>query len=557
MVVSTVETVVTHGAHAAATIVKSIVVTVMTVAKEVVSAVIQTVEDAVGFIAAALKRIGAEIVSIVNFLKALFDWDDILTTHDVVEQYLGLSKVRINQAIQQTADRATNAIDLFKQEVDQKFPDWIKEANKIGAPPGTYSSGENRPPQGIQSNYVQSMAAHNVHHMSSNDVLPLGSGIEAGAGAFTATLGTNFDGFQSSAASNMQSTDLADLLKNPEHLIGLGLGELLKIVQSLIHGALTVADILVQAVAKALEAAIDAIYDMCTGEIKIPYVTDFYENIVMKGKGRKLTIFSLFALAGAVPATIAWKLATGKEEPIFTTSQYTQFMAATGADYTWIPVPGEAQQRTRTPLVGEEVVRILSAVLGFVNGIAQVLWGIAVTLGDLIWLASTAVGGVWNPKFERPLIFFLIGAQLVSLAANFPYGTDFAVRSDQLAFAMWLVPVVALASSLVSTVSEVWSYPGDPALNAAIGAVFLGLTIWLWIWRATETDASDGGIAEGFANLFASFTSLVQGLRLIDHPIVQVGAVALDAVVFLANTIIAIVRASVAAAEAANPPPPP
>lgn len=551
VVISTVETTVTHAVTAVVSTVKSIVVTVVDAAKKAVDAVLQTVEDAIDFVAAALKRLGADIASVVDYLRALFAWDDILLAHDVIARYLEQSEHMVLEAVQQSGAKASASIESFRAQLDAKFEDWKKSILGLGSPSQAMSGYEAKPRQDIQSNYLGSMLDHNAKHIKPDAAPSFPSAFNQGVEQFTNALGAGLENYISGVPSLLESANLQEIFSSPANMLDKGLAFILEIVKQIADAALGAAETLVQAITAALQTLLQASYAFCSQRINIPIVTSFYENVVMKGNGQ-LSILSLISLMAAIPATLSWKIINADDKPLFSEAERTQFLSISGNQYNWISLPDDPTHSKRSPILPADVVRRLGIGMGFTNAAAQLVWGIAVTLGDAIWLIKKVAVGPGNPKFARPLVFLMLGGQLLAVVATFPWGTNFSLPMDQLAFAMWASYFVPFISNIIAIFSEVWQWPGDAAVSAGYGAVYIALTIALWVTRSSQPTVPDRGVLEGVANLFTGLTYLAQGLRLVPNPIVAVLAIGADAAMYLANMIMAIIRA---AADARSPVP--
>jgi hypothetical protein len=371
---------------------------------------------------------------------------------------------------------------------------------------------------GIQSNYVLSLYSHNINNLTDKDTPSFSSALElAGENIFNAFSDVTSD-FIQRVPELILNSNLMEALQDPQALLQDGIEILLHAAKFLVDESLQLATRLVGALVHLIDSLIDAVYDLCSTRIVIPYLTDFYEQTIMKGNGRQLTIFSLMSLSAALPLTVVWKISSAVDDPVFTPQQHDDFLKLTGDQFNWISLP-QVLGRSATlideqRIIDKDTATKIGIVMGYVNCVATAVWGITSRYGDSLWVPKAVTGNefIENPKFLKPASYFLIGSEALYFVSAFPWSTDFENQADQLAFAMWASQIIPTGSNVASVISSEWSEFGDPLLTGSYGIFYLILTTALWCTRdyKTNKDSKISNIEEGMNNILGALTWLPQ-----------------------------------------------
>jgi hypothetical protein len=541
VIVSTVETTVEDVASGAREVMRAVVVTVVTGVRDAVTglirawdAVVQTVEDALDFVRGLLRTVGARIHELLDYLKDLFEWDDILATQRVMEKYLVEMRTPLKVAVDGAGSAAVGAIRSFRARVDREFDSWrgVVDGRQLQARKAAVRSA---PASGIRSSYFFSMLSHALEAAKPSRP-DLGDRLQR-------VLSDTFQRLEREVAAGLgtlpdrvRAAGLENALADPERLVGAGIDLLLACVQAVADTALELGETVVRAIADIIDVLLDALHDFCTTRISLPLVTDFYEQVVMEGDGSEMTPFSMIALLAAIPMTVAYKAISGRDEPVFSESQSAEFLRRAGSDYDWIRSPfggATAPRGAKLPLSQGTLLRIGWA-QNWIYAASLLAWGTAATVGDSRWVIQSAVGIPTNFKFEKPLGYVVLGAQAVCLRMSMPLATDFARPVDQLNFAIWASQVLPLVSNCVAVGVESWGNYFDAAATGGYGVAYLALILALWVQRDQE-EAADRRVnaLEGVTNLFASLTLIPQLGKYMKGPAV-VAIPLLDAFSYLA-----------------------
>jgi hypothetical protein len=345
VLVNRVEVTIVDDITKAETTVKTLVVTAINAVNEAAYAVIQSVEEAIDVVGGFFKRLGADIAKVVAFLKELFDWGDILNLQRVMFTYISNLGPFLTQVTQSVLDKASDAIETVKHDVDRRFGQWRDAVIGAGAQRQANTTSTS-PPMDIKSSYVSTMLSYN-----------LGGGPGKAGRTPGAIAATQQDGLLDLAASISKDwlSSIGDTwigvpgtvahspigsIHDVRTFFSAGIELLLNSVQALFDAIIDSLDDLVHGLKDHIAALIQALIAFGVEPLpRIPVVTDFYDKVVMRGKGAALSPLSLVALAGATVGSVTYKAVTGGSAPLFTDAEADAFCAMTPAEYTWLGNP--------------------------------------------------------------------------------------------------------------------------------------------------------------------------------------------------------------------------
>ncbi|MBD3630862.1 LamG-like jellyroll fold domain-containing protein [Cyclobacterium sp.] len=367
---------------------------------------IHTVQHAVEAVKGVLAKVGATVEGAINFVKALFDWEDILETQQFTEELLKsvMTSTRANLATTKTKTVAWtqnlklethNWLENLKSSANQH-----KSAIKEDAVPGKRSN--------VKGTYIQNMVgSHGKDAVLDGDE---GGGLDPG---------------QSQQQLDKIHTDHTTKV---EHING-ALGNLHLfsgtefsmevIVDRLIELFETIADNLFDLMIAGLEWFFDQLAllleeldKMLAYRVDIPLVTRLYEHVIMKGNGSQLTLYSLSALLGAIPTTITYKLATGSEQGPFYGEELSRYRNVLGAALQ--PISPEQAERDRQLVIQQKAsLGLGGCFLGFIA---------------ISGIFNTIVNGTKIPSLGLKRVTFALNG--VFQLTQFPLGSTFALQSN-------------------------------------------------------------------------------------------------------------------------------
>ncbi|MEW1616561.1 MULTISPECIES: LamG-like jellyroll fold domain-containing protein [unclassified Streptomyces] len=481
--------------------VEHLVLTVVNKAKEVFYAVIQAVDHALEAVAGVLEKLGSDIKKIVQFLKDLFNWQDVRNTQRIMHTYFNNliytgkkdQPAFIPQVLRGALAIGAEGLESLKQAVDQRIDEWREHLVEAGTQHKLHDSAT-APPQNVKSGYVQHMTSSTFQSasqsQSGSQVHASGwSGLDTSVVEGTAiALGEKW----LTAVGKTWESLPQQILNSPlgavhdvKSLLLDGVEILLNTLEALIDALINSVVDLIEGLEQLLEDIFEGLYKIGNQELHIPILTPFYEKIVMGNNGEKLCGLGLMCLLDAMPVTFVYKLLNDGKAP-YTTQETEAFVRLLPTQYTWLKNPfAPTASRTGDPPISNVALDAIA-----MGGV--IVLGIGATASDICYSRETVgpavgsfLGNQWrykwgvrtHPGWQK---FFT----LLVVAGNFAVmvGTVLALvnaaksnsgQEKSLAAVGFLLAFVVTGSSLVGAVaSQTWSF-GDATVQtlAAIGSL--------------------------------------------------------------------------------------
>jgi outer membrane protein assembly factor BamB len=268
--------------------------------ERIVHSVVSSVKDALGAIANFFEQIGAEIAKVIQFLRALFDWGNIIKTHDILRDVFNASLTISSDKLKNTSKFLDSVKSLAKVQPAPQFRDG-QSLNAIGqSPPSEKEAGISANANSVQGKSMRQKTATTT---------PLS--VERTGGAMPDASAKPEDMFTIVAGALPKLADsILDL--SPQDLYG----QLQEIGRKAANAGIVSAVQSMSQVMGTLATTMDWTRDVLNAKINIPFVAELYEWVT----GRPLTIMSVLCLALAIPVNVAYAiftLATGKARFFF------------------------------------------------------------------------------------------------------------------------------------------------------------------------------------------------------------------------------------------------
>lgn len=312
---------------------------IVQIGKQVVSFVIKTISDVLSFISWLLKTIKVGIETLIEWLGFIFDWDDILATHNFFKfmsnqtlNYFGAVIKNAETPITQLFD---NLIDRVNKMPAFQIPGEL-DMNLLTAIPSqtqNLSSAGQKDLQNIITNPGFNFTTYQTEHGGvSGEAQYVGGGnVSTTVDLTDKTVQAQFEQVLKDILNTLKDglksfeqvfKDIGTLIKNNE----LTLGNLAKVIsKDVIVGILTFAKDLFISFIDLADLMIELIISTINSKINIPFISGLYSHIT---DGNDFTLLDSFALLGAIPTTIGYKLLTGeapfKQETGIETLSYEQ-----------------------------------------------------------------------------------------------------------------------------------------------------------------------------------------------------------------------------------------
>ncbi|MDP5190637.1 LamG domain-containing protein [Rheinheimera baltica] len=298
-VVSTIE----HTFENVLDAIKVAVVYVYESATKVVAYALHTIEHAITAVTGLLNKVGATVMGAINFIKALFDWDDIKESRQFIEVILKSSLA----ATQAKLDDIHINIDNYLSDFEGKAIAQIESLKSTKSEqPGILNSHSSGDRQNVKSSYVSNLLTNHIHKAD----MP-------GSANHSVDVNPTLDFNQIKLEHGDKLTHIqqvsgsTELFSNAAPSLSTVFDRVLDLLESIVKGAVGVAKAGLDWMFKSLKKLLDDLDALLKYPIKIPLVTRLYENIIIND-GSKLTGYGLASLIGAIPTTIMYKLATGE-----------------------------------------------------------------------------------------------------------------------------------------------------------------------------------------------------------------------------------------------------
>ncbi len=267
--------------------------------------VIKTVGDVMAHVAAFLKKLEVLIDDILKFLRALFDWKQIIEVHDVIHQYV--------------LDNVTGlktGLDTISKDMQHEFGTIKTDlAKALGVPADTSSKNPSlsqlKLPHGLGQSSLLGLTQKVVPFSSQCMSISKGSKSRFvmqklkshGSQKVTIPMSPNKMG-TAALPKDLEKTilDMWGVVSQPGSILQLTFPEILGLLDDLLNLVMDIAEALGDAVIDVIKWAIEVIETPFTTEIDIPFLSELYKTIT----GKPLTILDLFCLVLAVPTSMSF-----------------------------------------------------------------------------------------------------------------------------------------------------------------------------------------------------------------------------------------------------------
>lgn len=282
-------------------------------------AVVQYVQDAFDLIesvlAAAYETVANFFERTFEWLGTLFDWKDILRTHDALSYTFKQVLDFIPLAVDDVRKKTDRGLVDFQKDIDDVFRmlkgeagnsslGGLAQSNRKTYPAFTHSAANNIVMNGVMNN----AGAAKVSSVSSRafDSAPISSLMkELDLVTGPAMKSPEFSNLQTYMATATSSTD---------SIFTQSLSQLLDLVQKLLTALVSGVKAVIAAAFDAVATIVKFIHEFLTAEWDIPFITAFYRYITTDAahpQGSALTLLDLLSLVIAIPTTVFYKVLKG------------------------------------------------------------------------------------------------------------------------------------------------------------------------------------------------------------------------------------------------------
>ena len=472
--------------------------------------VINTVTDAVNAVTTLFEQFEVEAAEIVDFLKGVFEWNDIVETQFVLQAVLQNAIPTIQQELQGIEQTINNQFDSWRSTIDQRIDSIIDTFSTQTVEDGREAATDEQPGD-VQSSYLQTSINTYGGDSTTIGFTPTPedqSTIERAITQIQNALAANVNIIKQEAID----ANVWELFSSPEAIFNYSVVVVVDVLKTMIDTALIL-----------IEAGIDLIFDLISdilgildtvmkSRIYIPFVTDLYESVI--SPGNTLNLYSLFALLGAAPFTITYKTLKGHKP--FDEQALAASRQLSPANYRMMLTATSSKKSSPSPYLPLVIVS---------NGLAFVASGAMIAASGLATLDGLAQGSVltfarW--KVAAELVIQLCGTPIYLGDSTGNFQTSLY---DSLIWVSQFIPLLLDGASVVTdstgnlaqTFFKTFSDIVKPGATFAYGIfhafAFLGLAIDEIVVGA-HGSASDIAIAEvqailkGIINLISTLIEL-------------------------------------------------
>lgn len=300
---------------------------------------INTIEDAVNAVHSIFISIGVAVEDVINFVRSLFDWEDINNTRQVLEYLLNQTGPCLNTMLKQFGTVAEG----FFSGLETKLSDAASElsGNSLFQNQSISSLGTSafNPSQSSAGNVgAASAPAGSASAFTSNptshwvvDKMVAYGGNSTGLaftpvsqlGTLWTTFTTDFQNVEADLKSALQNIQVlftgektpSGQTGNPSNAKNVGITAVIDLLQDLLKAVLAFADAVIQTFLQMVELVTSALASYLAQPLTdIPLLSSLYQ----KECGEPMTVAGLIALAAAVPLTVGYKILNATTNPPFT-----------------------------------------------------------------------------------------------------------------------------------------------------------------------------------------------------------------------------------------------
>jgi hypothetical protein len=444
--------------------------------KQLMNLVIATFEDVVSAVKTAIRAIGRAVDDAIHWLKALFDWGDVINTKRVL-------KAGINGLMTQLATNLTDpesphyAKTIFNTYYDEDVKDKVKNAFKNissifaqGKSLSTISSAapfpsnsptgpdalhptnvsDSQTNNGTQTNYVNT---HVTNYTGNGGTFPPQQMSSDPTNLFTVLYNNITENLvQNNGFQPMETVgSLQTIFTDPKSFADVAMYDIITAMEDSVLAILDIIEAVFDSLIDLGGMALTGFQDVMNKTIDIPIISWIYKKI----SGDPLSLLDLMCLCGAVPATIVYKLTFGMPDanPPFTPAQAEELENTYASNFPWPAFAG-----------GSSGVSLTGALLGGAPfpgaGPLMVLNAVTYAIFDDFTDLSAYSAATTPTLAPDPITTFFSWASIVTtmvsqwLTAPFDIFVSQSTTAEQMTLALWSLNFIPVLNGLVFTVGS-------------------------------------------------------------------------------------------------------
>jgi|GEM_PF-3631501 hypothetical protein len=357
-------------------------------------------------IAAGIEAVANDVYEaikrVIEWLKMLFDWQDIINTHKAImyvvkqslftnlENAVAGAETDVSKWFGSLKTDVTNVFDNLEQHFDSStsFNDYANNAQStFPSLASSLASSSGNALAGTTTLNTQQQHASKCHYVKSRSQSSFGTmgttPTASSSDPTTAIVQAIQTGIMDPTNANGQSlftsfsNELLDFLNdtfsNPSDFFDLVILAFLESAKDLVLFIIDVLEAVLEAFLQLLEDALKQLEGMVTGTITIPIISWLWKNVI---SGQDLSLLDLFCLLLAVPSTILYKILYGgsNASPPFTTTTLNEL---TSNPLAWpsLPTQSAPDAQLRAPVGYTPPSKDVLLPLGILAGLSYVVTG--------------------------------------------------------------------------------------------------------------------------------------------------------------------------------------
>jgi hypothetical protein len=408
---------------------------------------IDTVEKAFDLAESVFAAVKVFFQELYEWLAFLFNWNDILRTHDALAHVINTGfdfLAGATAGIQSHVDQGINTLQGQLQHWFEQARTTIAGTSSLGGYERDNTPDDPTTSKSVANNIVYNGLVNNASSAASTQgTVFLANELGDPLSDFIDKLTTLVDFTESSQAFAQALAYLQDLGSNPDQIFHKLLAALMSVVEGVLQAILSGVQLVIDAMLQLVQSFVLSIKGLLNAEWNIPFVSDLYRLVT---NGSKLTTLDLVALVLAVPGTILYKALKGVA-PFPDSDSVAQFNSSLNAQRLLAATGlGAASGRARNRVSDDPWT-------GFLSKEMAMLVGVLGSVSYFFYGALTALGDGLPPESAPPPVIGYVAYMLEA--------------SAQLCSCPWFLSA------------------GSPGCATADGA---GRTLWIYTWLGLVLD---------------------------------------------------------------------
>ena len=502
--------------------------------------VVQTVREAASAletvfnkIVQGIKELWQAILDVINFLKQLFEWGDILLTHQVIKATINslmttlaadaddLETVVKEQF--QTLESQVKAVFGKAEQIFQPGQTFNQFANAQGSNPAGGSSSASRrlagrgapslgdggnslaagpvntglAQHGPRCNYVNSYAKS---HFSGAGAATLSSLVMGNGGAqgIIDLVKDNWTGQSLQTELTKLQGFVTGKISDPNDFFDLVILDFLIAIEDAVLLILDALESIILAIIEAMASALSGLEGALNATIEIPVISWLYKYVLTgtpTDPGDDLSILDVLCLIFAVPATILYKVIFDGKAPFSATPEIHQIIQS-GLPWPLVPTQANLRAKVPAPAALQDISPTLVTELGCASAVATFFGTFITMANDGLAFADEPL-----PGFAQFASWASVIQSIASQAMGAPL-TQFAkdahtwTAADGWTVGLWGGSLVPLAYDTVFTYATGslarYTDVAGPALDTGNGLALTAIAIVTAIEQAKDPSEYTG-----------------------------------------------------------------